>query len=136
MSKFTIAPTPEEVIDDAIQRQDWFSAFSNAVSYFEFWAYIRLGGYCRKENIHIEQIMKRLTARELNLILYLLKLRDSNIFNKMIKTIQERNHLVHPISTEYGIGYRHRKQRDRAIKPLEDAKYCTKKVREGAISFK
>jgi hypothetical protein len=25
----------EEVIDEAIQREDWFSAFSNAVTYFE-----------------------------------------------------------------------------------------------------
>jgi hypothetical protein len=29
------APTPEEVINKAIEREDWFSAFSNAVTYFE-----------------------------------------------------------------------------------------------------
>jgi hypothetical protein len=136
MSSFKIAPTPEEVIEDAIQREDWFSGFSNAVAYFEFWAYIWLWRYCQKESIHIEDKIKGLNARQLNIILHLLKLTDSNIFNKMTKTIQERNHLVHPTSTEDGLGYRHRKQRDRAKELLEDAKECTRRVREGATSFK
>jgi len=138
-SRFRIAPTPELVIDEAIKREDWFSAFSNAVSYFEFWAYIWLWRYCQKENMHIEEIIKGLNARELNLILYLMKLTDSNFFHKMKKTISERNFYVHPEKTEEMLGYRHKEskeEKEEALRYLEDAKYCTKKVREGAVSFK
>jgi hypothetical protein len=134
-----IDKTPELVIDEAIERKDWFSAFSNAVSYFEFWAYIWLWRYCRKENIHIEKIIKGLNVRELNIILYLLKFTDSNIFNKMKKTISERNRYVHPEKAKQMLGYRHKEkkeEKEKALRILEDAKYCIKKVREGAISFK
>jgi|GEM_PF-2892667 len=136
-SRSGIAPTPELVIDEAIKREDWFSAFSNAVSYFEFWAYIWLWRYCQKENMHIEEIIKGLNARELNLILYLLKLTDSNIFHKMKKTISERNLYVHPEKAEQMLGYRHKEEREekeKALRILKDAKYCITKVREGAVT--
>jgi hypothetical protein len=139
MSEYKKAPTPEEIINEAIERKDWFSAFSNAVSYFEFWAYIWLWRYCKKENMHIEEIIKGLNARELNLILYLLKLTDFNFFNKMNKTIKERNFYVHPEKAEEMLSYRHKEEREEkeeTIRMLRDAKYCTKKVRDGAVSFK
>jgi hypothetical protein len=43
------------------------------------------------------------------------------------------------IQKEKMLGYRHkqdREEREKALRYLEDAKYCTKKVREGATSFK
>jgi hypothetical protein len=87
----------------------------------------------------IEEIIKGLNARELNLILYLLKLTDFNFFSKMKKTISERNFYVHPEKAEQMLGYRHKEEKEekqKALRMLEDAKYCTKMVREGAISFK
>jgi hypothetical protein len=31
------ANPPSEVIDDAIRRKDWLSAYSNVTAYFELW---------------------------------------------------------------------------------------------------
>ena len=122
---------PERVIDEAIEREDWFSAFSNAVTYFEHWGYWRLRWYCIKEKIDIKERIKHLHVSSLVLILYLLRLIDTNTFSKINKTIKERNKLVHPVSTEAGITYRDRKEKDRATQLLTDAKSCIRKLKEG-----
>jgi hypothetical protein len=127
------APTPEEVIGEAIQRDDWFSAFSNAVAYFEHWGYWRLDWYCTKENIHVEEKIRNLSVSTLALTLYLLKLINQNIYSKMSKTILERNKLVHPISRGKGIRYRDKKERDRAIEILTDAKECITELKQGIL---
>jgi hypothetical protein len=132
--KWKKAPTYEEVINEAIQRKDWFSAFSNAVAYFEHWRYWRLTSYCMKEKIHAKEKIKSLSPANLTLILYLLKLVNQDTFSKMTKTILERNKLVHPISRGKGISYRDRKETDRAIEILDDAKVCIKRLKEGIIS--
>jgi len=127
------APAPEEVIDEAIQRGDWFSAFSNAVAYFEHWGYWRLSWYCTEENIHVEEKVRNLSVSTLTLTLYLLKIMNQNTYSKMSKTILERNKLVHPISRGKGIGYRNRKERDRAIEILTDAKKCITELKQGIL---
>ena len=123
----------EQVIDEAIQREDWFSAFSNAVTYFEHWGYWRLHWYCIKEKIEIRERLRHLHVSTLVLILHFLKMIDTDVFSKMNKIIKERNKLIHPVSTESGITYRDRKEKDRAIELLEDAKYCIRKVKEGIL---
>lgn len=131
--KWKKAPSFEEVIDETIQREDWFSAFSNSVTYFEHWGYWRLHWYCIKEKIEIGERLRHLHVSTLVLVLYLLKLIDNNVFSKMSKIVKERNKLIHPVSTESGIFYRDRKEKDRAIELLEDAKYCIKTVKEGIL---
>jgi hypothetical protein len=49
----------------------------------------------------------------------------------MNKTSKERNKLIHPVSTQAGMTYRDRKEKDRAIQLLEDATYCIRKLKEG-----
>jgi len=122
---------PDKVIDEAIEREDWFSGFSNSVTYFEYWGYWKLRWYCIKEKIELREKLKNLHVSTLTLILYLLKLIDTDTFTKMNKTIKERNKLTHPVSTEAGITYRHKKEKDRATQLLEDAKFCIRKLREG-----
>jgi len=118
-------------IDRAIENEDWFSGFSNAVTYFEYWGYWRLHWYCLKEHIEEYGKTKYLNASSLLTILYLLKEIDANTFNKMIKVIKERNKLIHPISTDSGMTYRDTKEKDRATELLNDAKECISKVKEG-----
>jgi hypothetical protein len=64
---------PEKIINQAIERRDWFSGFSNSVTYFEHWGYWRLKWNCIKEQIDIEEKLKHLHVSTLTLILYLLK---------------------------------------------------------------
>jgi len=129
--KWKKAPSPEEVIDESIQREDWVSAFSNAVSYFEHWGYWKLYWYCLEEDIHVERKIKSISVSNLTLVLHLLKLIDTNTFSKMQKTIDERNKLLHPILRGQGISYRDAKDRDRATEILADAKCCIEKLRKG-----
>jgi len=129
--KWKKAPTPEEVINEAIEREDWFSAFSNAVTYFEHWGYWKLRWYCVKEEIDIKERLRNLRVSTLTVILYLLKLIDKNTFSKMITTIKERNGIIHPTSTKARITYRGKKDKNRAVQLLEDAKYCIRKLKEG-----
>lgn len=126
----------EKVIDNAIKNEDWFSGFSNAVTYFEYWGYYRLHWYCIRERIEEYGKTKYLTASSLLNTLYLLKEIDANTFNKMGKIIKERNKLIHPISTNSGITYRDEKEKDRATQLLNDAKECITKVKQGILKYK
>jgi BMFP domain-containing protein YqiC len=122
--------TPEEVIDKAIAREDWFSAFSNAVSYFEFWSFWALESYCLKENIDVEQKLKRLPVSTLTLMLYLLKLIDFDTYSKMNIVTRERNRLVHRNIPEKIPIYDGEKKTAEATQLLEDAKQCIRNVRK------
>ena len=123
-------------IDNAIKKEDWFSGFSNAVTYFEYWGYWRLHWYCTREKIEEYGKTKGLSASSLLTILYLLKEVDANTFNKMGKVIKERNKLIHPISTDAGMTYKDTKEKDRATELLNDAKECITKVKEGILKEK
>lgn len=125
-----------KVIDKAIQNEDWFSGFSNAVTYFEHWGYWRLHWYCVREHIEEYGKTKYMNASSLLITLYLLKEIDANTFNKMAKVIKERNKLIHPISSESGIAYRDEKEKDRATGLLNDAKECITKVKQGILKYK
>ena len=129
--KWKKAPTPEEIINEAIEREDWFSAFSNAVTYFEHWGYWRLEWYCIKKKIVLGTKLKRLHVSTLVLILYLLRLINTDTYTKMNETMKERNRLIHPISTEAGITYRDKKDKDRATEILDNAKLCIRQLKEG-----
>jgi hypothetical protein len=120
---------PEKVINDAIERGDWFSGFSNSVSYFEYYGYKKLNAYCKEKDVVIDNLLKKFNIKALTITLYITGLIDQNTFNKMLKTIEERNKLIHPVGTDAGIDYRDRKQRDRAKELLEDALYCIGKLR-------
>jgi len=116
-------------IDDAIRTEDWFSGFANSVTYLEFFAYWLLRWYCIKKKIDVKSKLKSLKVSTMTLILYILKLIDTNTFTKINTIIKERNKLVHPANT--GISYRDRKKKDKAIKLLNDAKFCITKLKEG-----
>jgi hypothetical protein len=122
--------TPYEVIDEAIEREDWFSAFSNAVSYFEFWNFWAIEAYCLRVNIDVEKKLRRLPASTLVLMLYLLKLIDFDTFSKMNIVIRERNKLVHTNLPEKIPIYDDDKKRAIAIQQLNDAKECIRIVRK------
>jgi hypothetical protein len=90
-------------------------------------------GTASKKKSNLREKLRHLHVSTLVLVLYLLKLIDTNVFSKMNKIIHERNRLIHPVSTESGISYRDRKEKERAIELLEDAKYCIKNVKEGIL---
>jgi hypothetical protein len=93
--KYRKAHQPIDVINDAIERKDWFSAYSNAVAYFELWGNQLLTFYCRNEHIYASKMIQKLSVANLVLVLYLLKLIDQNTLSKMNLTIKERNNIVH-----------------------------------------
>jgi len=119
----------DEIIDDAIAREDWFSGFTNSVTYFEHWGYWKLRWYCIQNKVSIKTKLRNLHVSNLVLILYLLKLIDQKTYSRIYKVIKERNKLVHP--GRAGISYRDRKKKDRAVELLNDAKTCIKKLKEG-----
>lgn len=121
---------PEEVINEAIAREDWFSAFSNAVSYFEFWSFWALESYCLRENLDVEKKLRRMPVSTLTLMLYLLKLIDFDTYSKMNTLIRERNRLVHRNIPEKIPIYDDEKKTAGATQLLRDAKQCIRNVRK------
>jgi len=121
--------TPEEVINEAIERNDWFSAFSNAVSYLEFWNFWAIEAYCLRENIDVGRKLERLPVSTLTLILRLLGLIDSDTFSKMNVVIKERNRLVHRNVPEKIPIYDTERQRAVVTRLFSDAKQCIRNVR-------
>jgi hypothetical protein len=121
----------EKIIDDAISREDWFSGFTNSVTYFEHWAYWRLHWYFIKNKLDIRTLSKKLSRSHVSnliLILYILQAIDKDTYSRINKIISERNKLVHP--AREGLSYRDRKEKDRAIELLNDAKNCIAKIKE------
>lgn len=120
------------IIDDAIAREDWFSGFTNSVTFLEHWGYWKLRWYCVQRGIDRGALEKRLRSLHISnliLILHLLQLIDQDTYSRISKIISERNKLVHP--TRKGISYRNRKEKDRATKLLNDAKDCIVKLKKG-----
>lgn len=122
---------PDKEIQDAIDNEDWISAFATAVGYFEYYGARIIKGRCKSLEIpRYKDIVKNMSASSIILILRLLGLVDADIYGKMRKTLQERNKLIHP--ERGGIGYRYQKEKDRAIELLEDAKQCIHRIREAS----
>lgn len=120
---------PDKEIQDAIDGEDWISAFATAVSYFEYYGANIIKGRCKSLEIpRYKDIVKNMGASNIILILRLLSLVNEDIYGKMRKTLQERNKLIHP--ERGGIGYRYKKQKDRAKELLEEAKQCIHRIRE------
>lgn len=128
-SKRATAHDWEKIINEAIAREDWFSGFTNAVTYLEHWGYWRLRWYCIENHINMEKETKRLNISDLILVLRLLKLIDEPTYSKIKIIIKERNKLVHP--SRKGISYRDRKKKERAEELLNYAKECIRNLKAG-----
>lgn len=120
------------IIDDA-KEEDWFSAFANAVSYFEHYGYFAIRAYCVREKVKLtgkamESLKRNLSAGNIALLLRVLKLIDNETYSSMKKIIEERNKLVHP--GRKGIAYRDRKKEDTAIRLLNQGKECLRKIKD------
>lgn len=128
---------PYNVIDECKNREDWFSAFTNSVSYFEHYGYWAIKLYCTRNNIKLTKkaidSLKNLGAVNVILLLRILDAIDDDAYSNMKKIIEERNKLVHP--GRKGITYRDRKKKDNAIRLLNQAKESIKRIR-GTIRSK
>lgn len=122
---------PDRVIDDSKEREDWFAAFTNAVTYFEHYGYYAIKLYCARKQVKLTRnatdSLRRLGAGDIALILRILKLIDNETYSNMKKIIKERNMLVHP--GRKGIIYREQKRMERAIELLTQAKQSIKEIR-------
>ena len=126
--RFTVI-NPDKEIDDATENEDWVSAFTTAVSYFEYYGARIIKKRCESLEIpRYKDIVKNMGVSNIVLILRLLNMVDRDTYQKIRKTIQERNKLIHP--ERGGIGYRYSKQKDRARELLEDAKECIHQIRQ------
>lgn len=126
------------IIDHAREEEDWFSAFANAVSYFEHYGYFAIRAYCVREKVKLtgkamESLKRNLSAGNIALLLRVLKLIDNETYSSMKKIIEERNKLVHP--GRKGIAYRDRKKKDTAIRLLNQGKECLRKIK-GTITLR
>ena len=119
-------------IDDAKGEEDWFSAFANAVSYFEHYGYFAIRAYCVRKKVKLTNTamepLKRLGAGNIALLLRILNLIDNDTYSNMKKIIKERNRLVHPAGK--GIRYRDQKKKDTATLLLNQAEGCLRKIRD------
>ncbi len=121
--------SPEKEIDRAVKYNDWISAFATAVSYFEYYGAAIIKGRCKSLKIpKYKDVVKNMSVSRIAFTLRLLRLVDEKTYSKIRKAIEERNKLIHP--ERGGIGYKHTKERSRAIELLEDAKECIQKLRE------
>lgn len=128
LSSSMVILNPEKEIDDAIERNDWFSAFAISVSFFEYYGTRRITDHCTSKNIvGCRDTVKRMGVGNIIFILRILNFIDDDLYSKMRKTITERNKIVHP--SRGGVAYRFEKQETRAIELLKDAKECIHKIK-------
>jgi hypothetical protein len=85
---------PCKEIDEARNREDFFSAFALAVSFFEYYGLKILGS--RFSGIVSHDKFERLSANDMTTLLFCTGTISSEIYVKMIEVIKERNKLVHP----------------------------------------
>ena len=88
-------------IDYAVEKEDWFLAFADVVSYFEHYGYFAIRAYCVRENLKltrkaIDSLKRDFSTGNIALLLLVLKLIDDETYSSMKKIIAERNRLVHP----------------------------------------
>jgi hypothetical protein len=115
----------------AAKDEDWFSAFTSIVTYFEHYGYWAVRFYCGRHEITLtrkaEESLKRLGATDLALLLRILNLINNETYSTMKKTIEERNKIVHP--GQKGIRYVDKKKKDEANRLPNEAKECLKKIK-------
>lgn len=120
---------PEKDIDDSIKRRDWFTGFAISVSYFEHYGAEKIKNYCKTQKIRgCSDPLKRMNVNSIIFILRVLEFINNDIYEKMKKTISERNKLIHP--SRKGIDYRYQKEENRAKQLLEEAKECIHKIKK------
>lgn len=117
-------------VDSAIKKEDWFSAFTNIVTYFEHYGYWAIAFHCLKRKVGLtekaKESLKRLGASDFALMLRILNIIDNEDYSIIKKTIEERNKIVHP--SQKGIRYIESKKKEEASKLLNEAKECLKKI--------
>lgn len=117
-------------VDESVRNEDWFSAFTNIVTYFEHYSYWAARFYCLRQKIELtkkaEESLKRLSAADLALLIRILNLVDNETYSQMKKTIEERNKIVHP--GQKGIRYVDSKKKDEASRLLNEAGECLKTI--------
>lgn len=118
-------------IDEAKSEPNWFSGFTNAVTYFEHYGYWAIRFYCKRESITLtnkaQDSLKKLGATELALLLLSLKLIQNGTYSKMRSVITERNKIVHP--GREGIKYV-KEKKDEWTLLLEQAKECLLEIKD------
>jgi hypothetical protein len=119
-------------INEAIEKEDWFSGFANAVSYFEHYGYFAIRAYCARQKVELTKTamksLKDLSVGNIALLLRVLKLIDSKTYSGIKKIVKERNKLVHP--ARKGILYRDMKKKETAIRLLNQAKEDMCKIKD------
>lgn len=125
-------------IDKALSREDWFSAFTNVVTYFEHYGCWAVRFYCLRHKINLtakaEESLKKLGAGDLALLLRILKIIDNDTYSMMKKTIEERNNVVHP--GRKGIRYVDQKKKDEACRLINAAEECLQMIMKTSLSTK
>jgi hypothetical protein len=113
-------------VENELSEEDWFSAFSNTVTYFEYYGYWKVRNRCTSKGIRLsnkeEGSLKRLGVANLALFLRMLDLIDSNDFAIIKNTIAERNKIVHP--NQEGIRYLDTKEKKEEEQLLKSAIKC------------
>jgi len=117
-------------VDNAVKKEDWFSAFTSVVTYFEHYGYWAVTFYCRRKKITLTEkaveSLKRLGAVDLALLLRILDLIDNETYSTMKKTIEERNKIVHP--GQKGIKYVDKQRKEEASRLLNEARESLKTI--------
>ena len=85
---------PYQEIDNATSRDDYFNAFVVAVSFFEYYGYRKLRDFFK--NQISDDKLERLSASEIMIFLFGLKIIDQPTYARMKDVIDMRNDLVHP----------------------------------------
>jgi hypothetical protein len=117
-------------VDNAVKKEDWFSAFASIVTYFEHFGYWAVTFYCRRNKMTLTkkalETLRRFGAADLAFLLRILNLMDNETYSTMKKTIEERNKIVHP--GQRGIKYVDKKSKEEASRLLNEAKECFKTI--------
>ena len=120
----------DEAIDESKEREDWFVAFTNAVTYFEHYGYWAIKLYSARKHVKLTRkatdSLKRLSAGDIAFLLRILKLIDNEAYSNMKKIIEERNNLVHPWSKRNNLP---RTEKERAIELLNQANQSIREIR-------
>jgi hypothetical protein len=111
-----IVINPVAVIKNLIEKKEYFEAFANAITFFEYLGYRKLsssldGKISRKK-------LSRLSVSNINTFLYSLDLIDQASYSKIAETIKIRNKLIHPIEN---IGLRYKIDEENANRILNKA---------------
>ena len=115
---------PENDIQDAIERRDWFTGFAISVSFFEYYGKNIIKDYYENRNMQFnKKMLDGMGASDVIFILRVIENINNDYDAKMKKIIKERNKLIHNIT------YRDEKEETRAYDLLKQAIDCIKNIK-------